>query len=262
MFRGLYAGASAMLVQQSRADVTANNLANVDTAGFRRRIPVNKSFPELLMERIENPPSDSYPPKPERMRMTDPIGTASFANVLSETVMTTGAGPLHVTHNPLDAAINGEGYFEVSDGAGNTFYTRSGQFTRDGVGRLVTHDGRFLQGQGGRIETGSAVDVSINDGGQVIADGQAIDQLRVVRFEQPTYLRQVGDSLLTETDASGAPQPLGQVNLVGGAVEESNVNVVQEMVGMIEANRAYEAAAKTVTIQDQSAEKLITSYGA
>lgn len=261
MFRGLYAGASAMLVQERMLDVTANNLANVDAAGFRGRTPVNKAFPTLLMEKIDGRPGETFPPKPERLRQRALISDAVFANVLSETVMNTQAGAIRTTENPLDVALRGEGFFVVEDEAGNTFYTRSGQFVRDSQGRLVTHEGQMVQGQGGTVTLGEARSAFINDGGQVVLDGEVVDQLQVVRFERPTYLRQVGRSLLQETKGSGAPEDEAAPEMAAGALEMANVNVVYEMVRMIEANRAYEAAAKAVTVHDESATRLTQTYG-
>ncbi len=261
MFRGFYAGTSAMLVQEKMLDVAANNLANVDTAGFRGRIAVNKAFPELLMEKVDGNPGEVYPPKPELWKRRELIGDMAFANVLSETALDLRGGPLRHTGNTLDVAISGEGYFVVEDAAGNAFYTRAGHFVRSGEGQLVTHEGMAVMGQGGAIELGEASRISIDDGGQVIVDGEVVDLLRVVTFPLPTYLRHEGRSLLSETGDSGAPEDVENVQLASGFLEMSNVNIVSEMVRMIQANRAYESASKTVTIQDESAGKLIQTYG-
>ncbi len=261
MFRGFYAGTSAMLVQEKMLDVTANNLANADTAGFRGRIAVNKSFPELLMEKVDGNPGEVYPPKPERWKRRELIGDMAFANVLSETALDLRGGALRHTGNTLDVAISGEGYFAVEDGAGNVFYTRSGQFLRSGEGQLVTHEGMAVMGQGGAVELGEATRISIDEQGQILADGEVVDVLQVVTFPVPTYLRHEGRSLLSETEDSGAAADVEEVRLSSGFLEMSNVNIVSEMVRMIAANRAYEAAAKTVTIQDESAGKLIQTYG-
>ena len=262
MFRGLYAGASAMLVQEKMLDVAGNNLANVNTAGFRGRIAVNKSFPTLLMEKLDGNPGETYPPKPDRLKKRELIGSAAFSNVLSETVTDTQGGAMRVTDAPLDVAVVGEGFFTVQDGLGNTFYTRSGHFVLDGEGNLATHNGHLVQGLGGPVAVGiEAASVFVNEGGQVIADGVVVDQLQVVQFESPTYLRQEGKSLLSETKDSGAPEPVEAPHLASGTLEMSNVNVVTEMIRMIEANRAYEAAAKTISVQDDMASSLNQTYG-
>ncbi len=141
MHRGLYAAASAMIVQETMHDVTANNLANVSSSGFRKRIPVNKSFPEVLMDRVEKPSEDGSiklvsAPFQLGFKGKFLIGDLSLANVMSETYMSTEEGAIQVTDAPLDAAILGEGYFTVQDGAGSLFYTRSGHFQRSAEGSL------------------------------------------------------------------------------------------------------------------------------
>lgn len=268
MHRGLYTAASAMLVQETMHDVTTNNLANVNSSGFRKRIPVNKSFPELLMDRIEKPSEDESiklvaAPFHLGFKGKFIIGDLSFANVMSETYMSTEEGAIQVTDAPLDAAILGEGYFTVQDGAGNIYYTRSGHFQRSDEGQLVTHDGMLVLGEGGAVEFGDAVNVSIGDSGQVISDGEVIDVLQLATFERPTYLRQVSRTSLAVTDDSGPPEPVDDedIRLEPGALEMSNVNVVEEMVRMVEAHRAYEAASKILMTHDEITGKMITSFG-
>jgi len=269
MFRGIYAATSAMLVQEKMLDVVGNNLANVDTSGYKVRVATNKSFPEVLMDRVERyhivdealneelGDRKFYP----YARGRSAVGTMPFANVMSETVMSTHLGSVQTTENPFDVMINGSGFFVVEDGNGNTFYTRSGHFQRSPDGQLVTHEGQFVLGAEGRIELGEATRYSISDTGQIFADGEAAGQLRVVDFENPTYLRHVGKSLLAETEQSGAPVDAENPNFVSNALERSNVEVVLEMVRMIEANRAYEAAGRAMTIQDELSGRLYTSVG-
>jgi flagellar basal-body rod protein FlgG len=126
----------------------------------------------------------------------------------------------------------------------------------------VTHEGEFVMGDVGRIELGDAVNFYVNETGQIYGDNELIGQLQVVAFPAPTYLHQVGKSLLSQTPDSGAPEPVvDNLSIVGGALERSNVEVVTEMVRMIEANRAYEAAGRAVTIQDELTSRLFTSVG-
>jgi len=266
MHRGLYAAASAMIVQESMHDVVANNLANATTSGFRRRIPVNKSFPEVLMDRIEKVSEDGEiklvgPPFQLGLKGRFLIGDLSLANVISETYMATEFGGLQTTDNPFDAAIIGEGYFAVQDGAGNTYYTRSGHFQKNDEGQLVTEDGMLVLGDGGPVEVGDASTFAITESGNVLADGAVVDMLQVVSFENPTYLLQVGRTSLAVTPHSGEPEPVENVRLEPGALEMSNVNVVEEMVRMVEAHRAYETASKALMTHDELTGKLITSYG-
>ena len=269
MFRGIYMGTSAMLVQEKMLDVVGNNLANVDTSGFRGRVAVNKSFPEVLMDRVErytvvdevlNEELDERKFLPYFMGVT-PIGTISMSNVMTDTTMSTERGPIQWTDNPLDVVLGSDGFFVVEDGSGNTFYTRSGHFQRNDQGELVTHDGGYIMGDGGRVTVGEAARISIGENGQVYADGEQVSTLQVVNFENPTYLFQTGKSLLSETPESGAPQPVENADIVSGGLERSNVQVVLEMVRMIEANRAFEASGRAVTIQDELSGRLFTSVG-
>lgn len=257
-----------MLVQETMLDVTSNNLANVNSSGFRKRIPVNQSFPDLLMDRIEKPSEDSgiklvTAPFQPGFKGKFIIGDLSFANIMSETYMSPEEGAIQVTDAPLDAAILGDGFFTVQDGAGNIYYTRSGHFQRSGEGQLVTHDGMLVLGDGGPVEFGDAVNVSIGGSGQIIADGEVIDMLQVAAFENPTYLRQVSRTALEATVESGPPEILDgeDIRLEPGALEMSNVNVVEEMVRMVEAHRAYEAASKILMTHDEVTGKMITSFG-
>jgi flagellar basal-body rod protein FlgG len=258
-----------MLVQEKMLDVVGNNLANVDTSGFRARIAVNKSFPEVLMDRVER-----YSIVDEALneelkerkffpyfRGRSAIGTISMANVLSETTMSTERGPIQWTDNPTDTAIDGDGFFVVQDGNGNIFYTRAGNFQKNDQGQLVTHDGAFIMGDGGPVTVGEAARISIGENGQVFADGEQVAILQVVNFETPTYLHHVGKSLLEETPESGPPQPVDDARLISGGLERSNVQIVSEMVRMIEANRAFEASARAVTVQDEMSGRMFTSVG-
>ncbi|MDR1482566.1 MAG: flagellar hook-basal body complex protein [Synergistaceae bacterium] len=125
----------------------------------------------------------------------------------------------------------------------------------------MTHEGEFALGLGGRINVGEVGQIFVDETGQVLADGEVVGQFQVVEFASPTYLRQAGRSLLSETPESGAPALVPAPQIVGGALERSNVNVVNEMVRMIEANRAYEAAGRTVTIQDELTSRLFSAVG-
>lgn len=266
MHRGLYSAASAMLVQERMGDVVANNLANVNTAGFRGRIAVNKAFPEVLMDRLEKlDPGEGrmevVPPEGVIFRGRVPIGDIPLANVLSETAMKKSEGSLRITENPFDVALQGDGFFSVQDNNGNVFYTRSGQFQIGADGRVITHDGMSVLGQGGPLEVGEASIIEFDDSGQLIVDGEVVDTLQVVTFDKATLLKQEGKSLLSETADSGTPINMDEVQVRSGALEMSNVNVVEEMVRMIEAHRAYESASRAVTAHDETTGRLISTFG-
>ena len=255
-----------MLVQETNLDVVTNNLANVDTPGYKRRVSANADF-SAMMDRIEKVSEDAetkimtVPPFTMNWKGKQTIGTIALANIFSEDVMDTSPGVVKTTENVFDLAIDGEGFFAIQDGAGNTFYTRAGNFTLDGAGRMVTPNGMLLQGEGGEVEIGDATKVSIMRNGQVVADGQTITTIPVYTFENPTYLRHVGKNLLVPTEQSGQPQASETARVWSSVLEMSNVSVVEEMVRMIEAQRAYEGASKALMTHDELTSRLVTSYG-
>lgn len=266
MHRGLYAAASAMLVQETNLDVITNNLANVDTVGFRRRVSANAEF-SAHMDRIEKVSADgetkitTYPPFTMNWRGTQVIGSMALASIYSQSFMDTRPGVIRTTDAPFDVAIDGPGFFAVMDGAGNTFYTRQGNFLIGPDGSLVTVDGMTLQGEGGPITLEEATSAFILSDGQVVADGELVGQIMLYTFENPTFLLQTGRNNLAANDNSGPPIPAESIRLLTGALESSNVSVVEEMVRMIEAHRAYEGASKILTAHDEATSRLIASFG-
>ena len=242
MIYGLYHSAAGMLVNQYRQDVIANNLANVDTAGFKRDIP---SFSERLIEaRLD-------------LRATrNAVLDGQTGGIWSVPTHTDWEqGPLDVTGNPLDAAIDGPGFFAVQTDDGIR-YTRDGEFAIDGQGRLVMAQGGWpvLSEQGGQIVLSEdAGRVSLSADGSVMVNGQAVADVQVVGFENPADLRKVGRNLL-ESDAR--PRPMERP-LRTGVVEKSNVNAMTEMASMIEASRAYQINVQMLSMQDGTLERLV-----
>jgi len=256
LFRGIYNSVAAMMVQESAVDVASNNLANVETSGFSKSLALAKAYPEgdlFLKEKGGSPPLDFS---------GKTLGKAGLGVVLSETAVDNSPGTIKTTDNPFDCAIEGDGYFRVSDGR-NNYYTRAGAFSLDADGNIVTQSGLLLQGEGGAITPGDETDISIGSDGIVMADGEEIGRVAIFRFETPSRLLRRGNSLLAETEGSGVPEQLDvdEVRLLTGALEGSNVNVVDEMARMIEANRAYEAASKTFESGSESAREMIETFG-
>jgi flagellar basal-body rod protein FlgG len=267
MQRGLYSACSAMIVQTTYLDVVSNNLANVNTSGFRKRIPVSQSFPDLLMDRIEKVSEDgetkimTVPPFQMNFKGKAMIGSLSFANVMTLTYMPDIHGSYAVTDNPLDAALRGEGFFTLQSQDGEIYYSRQGTFQLDNAGNIVSSDGMRLVAGGTPVNIEDSASFSFNSDGYIIADGEAVAQLDIVTFENPTLLRQAGSSVLySETPQSGIPVPVAEPAVLSGIIEKSNVNVVEEMARMIEIQRAYEAASKALMTHDETAGKMISSY--
>lgn len=240
MIRGLYISASGMLAEMVRNDVSANNLANVNTSGYKKDTAVFQSFPEVLIQRINDQKPTDVSPRPV-------IGSLNTGAIVDEIVTSHEQGTLHETTNPLDMAIAGDGYFVVQNQKG-TFYTRNGSFTIDGQGYLVTNQGDYVMGQAGRIQIGNSDNLQVDEAGNITVDGKQVGTLRIVNVANQAALTKVGDSLFTGGQAgTGA---VGQVKQK--FLEASNVNPVTEMVNMITITRAYEANQKMISAHDQT----------
>ena len=268
MHRGIYEAASGMLVQEKHLDVITNNLANVDTPGYKRRISATADFSALL-DRIEKVSEDGETkittvlPADMPFKGREVIGSVALAAIFSEDVMDTFPGVVKDSDSQLDIAIDGPGFFAVTDENDNTFYTRAGNFTLDSNGNIVNPNGLMLQGEGGALNVGNnPQSVEINRKGQVIVNGEVIGRVAVFTFERPTYLHQRGGNLLTPTEQSGEAEGVEAANtkIWPGMLEMSNVEVVTEMARMIEAQRIYEGASKALMTHDEQTSKLITSF--
>jgi flagellar basal-body rod protein FlgG len=252
MMRALYSAASGMEAQQFAMDTISNNLANVNTTGFRRN---EARFQDLVYQELRAPGTPvgaSVVPVGQDVGLGVKVGA-------SEKIFT--QGNLMQTDNPLDVAIQGDGFFQVTMPDGTTAYTRDGSFKRDANGAIVTADGFFLQPQ--ITIPQNAQNLQIGQDGTVTAlvPGsnlpQQLGQIQIARFINPAGLSPVGGhNLYTQTAASGAPIVTqaglnGAGTLQGGYLENSNVQVVQEIVNMIVAQRAYEASSKSITASDE-----------
>jgi flagellar basal-body rod protein FlgG len=236
--------------QQTRMNVISNNLANVNTTGFKRDRAV---FEDLLYQNIRQAGGQTS------ATTQAPTGLMLGTGVrVVATEKLNAQGNMVNSQNPLDVAISGEGHFQVTQPDGTTAYSRDGSFKVSSTGQLVTSSGApivpaiTIPNNASTITIGrdGTVSVELNTGGQ-----QVLGQLQVARFLNPAGLMAVGQNLLKETPASGAPQVQapgtnGAGTLMQGTLEASNVNVVEEMVNMIETQRAYEINSKAISAVD------------
>ncbi|MBO8142173.1 MAG: flagellar basal-body rod protein FlgF [Firmicutes bacterium] len=257
MLRGMYTGASAMMAEQVRVDVLANNLANGQTTGFKREAVLQSAFPSMLLRRIGDP---------VRMRSGDAaggdlrpvVGRLGTGTYVDGTYTVYEAGPLRFTGNSFDVALVGNGFFAVETPGGVRF-TRDGRFTLDGDGWLVTLTGYRVLGQAGPIRILGS-DVRIDEDGRVFVDGELVAALQPVGFDEPQGLLREGAGLWAATAASGPPQPAG-ARVHQGYLEQSNVNLVSTMVELISAYRSYEANQRVVQAYDQTLGKAVNELG-
>ncbi|NLV90973.1 MAG: flagellar basal-body rod protein FlgG [Firmicutes bacterium] len=252
MMRSLWTAASGMMGQQLSIDTMANNLANVNTTGYKKS---RVDFQDLLYQ------SSRYAGTPVAAGAQIPTGIQTghgVRPVATQKIFTQGT--FKQTDNPLDLVIEGEGFFQVLRPDGTIAYTRDGAFKKDGEGRIVTSDGFPLWPE--IIIPDDAVSVNVGTDGTVSVQRAGIDdvpqragQIELVRFVNPAGLRNLGRNLLAASVASGQPI-VGYPDLDGfgaianGYLEMSNVQVVEEMVNMIVAQRAYETNSKAIQASD------------
>ena len=236
--------------QQTRMSVISNNLANVNTTGFKRD---RASFEDMLYQKLRQPGAQNT------VDSQAPTGLMLGTGVrIVATEKTHIQGSLVSTKNALDVAIQGEGFFQIAQPDGSMAYTRDGSFKLSATGQLVTSNGALLQPP--IVIPPNVASISIGQDGTVSVENanggsQNIGQIQVARFVNPAGLQSMGQNLLKETPASGAaqlgaPGQIGAGNLMQGALEASNVNVVEEMVNMIETQRAYEINSKAISAVD------------
>lgn len=246
-------GATGMLAQQLNVDVTSNNIANMTTTGYKRQ---RAEFQDLLYQTKVRAGANS-----SSEGTTIPSGIQQGLGVKTGSVYRINEqGAIQITGNELDVANKGEGYFMITMPDGETAYSRDGSFQLDQNGQVVTSEGYLLQP--GLTVPPDTVDITINASGEVLAkiDGQInltnVGQIQLAIFPNDAGLEAIGDNMFLETEASGAaiignPNEEGFGPLEQGALETSNVNVVQEITTLIQAQRAYEMNSKVIQTGDE-----------
>ncbi len=253
MLRGLYTGWTGMVNEQKRLDVISNNLANADTLGYKQESVSSQSFDKLLTIKIRDG-SQAY--------HNQAIGTMSLGVKVGEVYTDYSQGSIRGTDSPLDLALSGSGFFTISTtnakGETVTRYTRDGSFQMTKDGYLVDSQGNRVQGAGGDIQI-DPNDITIDNSGTITVDGEVKDTLKIVDFENYDYILKTGDNLYRVVD--GAAEMTSNASVLQGYTEQSNVNVVSEMVDMITVTRAYEANQKMIRSQDSMLEKAVNQVG-
>jgi len=250
--------ATGMLAQQLNVEVISNNIANLNTTGFKRQ---RAEFQDLLYQtqrRAGTESSDAGTIVPAGVQIGVGVKAAAVYRITEQ-------GNVVKTDNALDVAIQGRGFFQIQMPDGTTAYTRAGSFQLSPNGEIVTADGLIVEP--GITLPPDTTDVTINASGMVLAQvpgqevPQNVGQLELAAFANEAGLENIGDNLLMETPASGAPQlgfpgALGFGKLQQGFLETSNVNVVAEITNLITAQRAYEMNSKVIQVSDEMSRTL------
>ncbi|HEX4270054.1 MAG TPA: flagellar basal-body rod protein FlgG [Rhizomicrobium sp.] len=251
--RALSIASTGMLAQQTNVEVIANNLANMNTTGFKAQ---RAEFQDLLYQNVMTPgtqTSDQGTYAPSGIQLGAGVKTAAVYRIMTQ-------GDMKSTGNPYDVAIQGPGFFRIQQADGTDAYTRAGNFGLSPQGQLVTQDGFVVQP--GIAIPQNTLQVQINAQGQVNATvagnstPQTVGQLELTRFPNEGGLNAVGSNLFLETPASGSPQAgvpgsVGYGTLQQAYLETANVNSVDEITSLITAQRAYEMNSKVISAADQ-----------
>ncbi len=247
--RALRTAASGMYAQQLNIEVIANNIANVNTNGYKKNKP---EFRDLMYQEVStNPLSTSEPGVMDVSNKTIQVGIGVKP---SSNLKIFQQGDLLETNNQFDLAINGDGFFQLRKSDGTIVYTRDGSFKLNGDGQLVSSSGYVLEPDITFTEDAVGFVVSRNgtiESRETTGDSFVVGDIELARFINPAGLKAIGDNLFVETEASGQPilgtpgeNGFGEIHQ--GYIESSNVDIVEEMIAMITAQRAYEINSKTV----------------
>lgn len=252
----LHTAATGMAAQQARVDAISHNLANVGTTAYKRS---RVQFETLLYQTLGGQRLSSYPGSETSGPLQIGRGVKVVANAKVHT-----QGPVEMTGRPLDFAIDGEGFFQVRRPDGTIAYTRDGSFSLSESGLLVTHNGEAVLPE--IVIPHEAESLTVSPTGEVSAtlpgnsEPMLLGRMELVRFVNPDGLMALGQNLYAETVASGMPSPgypqeEGYGRIIQSGLEGSNVQVVQEMVDMITAMRAYEMNSRAISTADQMMEQ-------
>ena len=256
MIRGLYTSGWSMLADSKKLDVISNNLANVNTNGYKKDTVVFQSFPDLLTKRINDTGSISNP--------SGDVGSMELSNDVGNVFTYYTQGQMLNTNNKMDMALQNDSnaFFtvQVPDANGNVkdYYTRDGAFTLNSNKQIVTQEGYPVMGQNGPITLDNE-DFSVNNDGTIVQGGNVVDKLAIKSFTDTSTLRKYGSNLVDTTSDTQEQAFTGTVGQ--GLIEQSNVNIVKEMVDMIDVMRSYEANQKILQSEDSTLDKAVNEVG-
>jgi flagellar basal-body rod protein FlgG len=246
MYNGIYATLSGSVVQEQRLAVLTNNLANASTAGFKADRPVFHVAPLPVVVGPVSLPTSAQPVLTTLDRF---LGKDSTQNRLVEVYTDFTQGSIRDSGNPLDLALEGEGFFVVETPHGLA-YTRQGTFSLNAEGLLVTADGFSVQGERGPINIRGAK-IEVDASGQILVDGRVVDRLKLIHFPRPYPLEKVGNTLFRSSLPTPPEEAATGLIVHQGAIELSNSEPIKQMVSVIETVRAYEAYQKALQAFDE-----------
>ncbi|MHB1313902.1 MAG: flagellar basal-body rod protein FlgF [Christensenellales bacterium] len=246
MIRSLYTAATGMLVQRKKMDVVINNVANIETTGYKKDKLLSRSFRDMLIERTGTPSAAG---------LNAVIGPLNAGVHIDEVYTDFTQGSLDQTDIPTDLALQGGGYFVISTGNGIQ-YTRDGSFSVDGSGYLVTGDGNYVMGTSGGIYVG-ADDFIVDAKGNITVNGTAMGSLKIAAFADNSSLEKAGNNLYTGQETIAAKDTI----VKQGYLEASNVDIADQMVEMLQINRTYDTNQRIIKMLDETLGKAVNELG-
>jgi len=256
VIRGIYTAAAGMAAEMARQDVLANNLANVNTDGFKQDLAVFKTRADKTIYRLESAGgARGGVPNVEKM------GELSTGVYLDSINTQFEQGTLRQTDEPLDLAIEGDGYLVVQGPGGGELLTRGGSFTRNAQGLLVDPNGRPLLGKEGPITFSGKGEIHISNDGVVRQGSKTLGTLRLVNVDRPNEALEKRGDVAWSLKGNATPQAAQSAQLRQGYLEGSNVNPIRAMVEMIAVQRSYESSQKMITAQDETLGKAVNDLG-
>ncbi len=241
MVKGLYTACEGMKATMRKQEVISNNLANVNTTGFKK----SELFARTYLSHVNNDLNQPF---------------LNDEHTIDEVTVDFSPGPMVATGNPLDVAIEGESFFTVIGPDKSLKYTRSGAFTIDGNGQLSTLHGEKVLGETGRPIDINGKNVNINENGEVMLEGRVMDRLKMAQFKEPNFLLKKGYNLYEKGEKTEEIEP-GFTKIHQGHLEGSNVNPIESMVKMISGMRNYEADEKSMQSEDETLNKAVNEVG-
>ena len=253
MIRGIYTSASGMVAGQHRMDVAAHNTANVQTPGYKRQSVRFAPFLDMALVRL---------PDGQAQGAISGIGSINLGAKLDALITDFSEGPLQYSGRDKDIALDGKGFLVVAEPEGEEiFYTRAGSLAVDAEGVLITASGHYLLGENGRIEVHDPSRLVFEPDGRVLADGELIDRLRIAFFDDESVLQRSGEGLFRLPEGESESSESGRVHVRQHYLENSNVDLAQEMADIIVAARTYAANQRVVTTHDSLLEKVVNQIG-
>jgi len=230
MSSGIYTAYSGAIASTEELEIIANNIANSGTTGYKR----------------------------DHVRFDTVLGASMPFARAAEDRIDLATGPTRLTGNPLNAAVDGKGFFVIQGEGGQELYTRRGDFTLSGTGNLVLPNGQPVLGTGGPLALPPGARGELRGDGTLVADGTVVGKLRIVEFEDSSQLLKAGNSAIA-AGPGAQPVEVENTRVAVGFVEESNVNLAAELVGMIQAQRSFEATMNSLLANDELTDSLIQS---